>query len=234
MGAAPIGPAQAANDVLHPLEAYRRWAPTYENETAISAIEDALVSRITPDLAGKRLLDAGCGTGRRLRNAGAAHAIGVDIAPAMIAQFAGAASDAVSLRVGDIRALPVADRSVDVAWCRLVLGHLPLIDTAYRELARAMVPNGTVIVSDFHQAAWAAGHRRTFRDADGVHEVTHFVHDAQAHREAAHSAGLSLTAEHEGAIGPDVYGYYARSGRTSLYRAHLHLPVVLALVFKAA
>jgi malonyl-CoA O-methyltransferase len=217
---------------LSPREGYRRWAPHYEAETAISAIEDVLVRELTPDLANARLLDAGCGTARRLRASGAAQAIGIDLSPEMIAQGVSDDDAAPSLMVGDLRALPLGDASVDVSWCRLVLGHLPAIDLAYRELARVMVPGGAVIVSDFHQTAWAAGHRRTFRDADGVHEVVHFVHDAQAHQDAARSAGLSLSAQREGVIGPEVLEYYQQAGRAALYHEHVGLPVVLALAFR--
>src|SRR4051794_41817696 len=66
-------------------EGYRMWAPTYSEETAISSLENDAVKGLTPPLAGRRLLDAGCGTGRRLRSAGAAIAIGIEPVPEMVA-----------------------------------------------------------------------------------------------------------------------------------------------------
>jgi malonyl-CoA O-methyltransferase len=218
--------------VLSASEGYRRWAPHYDAETVISFIEDALVSWLTPCPSKLRLLDAGCGTGRRLAASGARRGIGVDACREMIALCRPRETEACHYVLGDVRALPVADRSVDLIWCRLVLGHLPEIDAAYRELARAVVRRGTVVVSDFHAAAWDAGHRRTFRDADGIHEIVHFVHDAEAHRAAAERAGLATVAVREGAIGPNVRHFYESSGRTALYRQHLGLPVVLALRFE--
>ena len=64
-------------------EAYRLWAPSYSEETAISFLEDKLVTAMTPPLRGLSLLDAGCGTGRRLRQSDAARAIGLEPNAAM-------------------------------------------------------------------------------------------------------------------------------------------------------
>ncbi|TCS14898.1 class I SAM-dependent methyltransferase [Caulobacter sp. BK020] len=215
-------------------EGYRRWAPTYAAETAISYLDTALVAELTPPLAGKALLDAGCGTGRRLPMAGAALAVGVDLSPEMLQAGVGLGVDRPDLRtlVGDVRDLPLPDQAFDVVWCRLVLGHLPECETAYGELARVAAAGATVIVTDFHPVAAAAGHRRTFRDATGVHELEHHVHSVERHLEAARRAGLSLAALREARIGDAARPFYAQAGKLALYRQHLDLPVVLAAAFR--
>lgn len=215
-------------------EGYRLWAPSYSPETAISHLEAGLVAVMTPPLAGLRLLDAGCGTGRRLRNTGAASAVGVDLSPEMLDAGIGhgAVMPGVRTLVGDVRTLPLPDQAFDLIWCRLVLGHLPDIDRAYAELRRVAAANAMVIVSDFHPAAHAAGHRRTFREAGNVREVEHHVHTVAAHLEAARSAGLTPVDFSEASIGPDVRDFYDRAGRAPLYHEHLGLPVVLALSFR--
>lgn len=211
-------------------EGYRLWAPTYSDETAISHLEDVLTAALTPPLRGLRLLDAGCGTGRRLAGCGAASAVGVDLSPEMLA--AGPRDRAIHTLIGDVRALPLPDRSFDVVWCRLVIGHLPDCRPAYRELARTADEGAVVVVTDFHPAAWAAGHRRTFRSAGAVHELEHHVHEADAQIEAAHAVGLSLLETRSAEIGPEVRTFYERAGRLSLYQAQLGLPVVLAMAFR--
>ncbi|HET8655254.1 MAG TPA: class I SAM-dependent methyltransferase [Longimicrobiaceae bacterium] len=214
--------------VLPAREAYRLWAPTYEAETAISFLEDRLVAQWGMRLTGLRLLDAGCGTGRRLRRSRAALAVGVDLTPEML--LAGDGGGA--LVAADVRALPLAAAAFDVVWCRLVVGHLPELTTAYAELARACRPGGLVLVTDFHPDAAAAGHRRTFRGADGeVHEVEHYVHALGDHLAAARTAGLELWSRRDGRVGPILRPFYARAQRLDAYRAHRGLPVVLALAY---
>jgi malonyl-CoA O-methyltransferase len=215
-------------------EGYRRWAPHYSDETAISWLEDGLAGSMTPPLAGKRLLDAGCGTGRRLRGSGAATAVGVDLCPEMLDAGIGRACDAPTLRtmVGDVRDLPLADRGFDVVWCRLVIGHLADPAPVYAELARVADAGATVIVTDFHPQAWAAGHRRTFRDGDAVLELIHHVHAVPAHVAAARAAGLALIEMRDARIGPEVLPFYQRAQLPARYEAHLGLPVVLALAFR--
>ena len=217
--------------VLSPARGYALWAPSYA-ETAVSALESAAVDSLGVSLRGGRVLDAGCGNGRRLANAregGAAVAVGVDLTPEMLAQVKGGAL----LAAADVRALPIADDAFDVVWCRLVLGHVTELDSAYAELARSCALGGTLVVTDFHPAAAEAGHRRTFRDATGeVHELEHHVHPPGAHYLAAARAGLSLRDRRDCTAGDAVRDYYARAGRLDMYERQLGLPLVLALVFE--
>jgi malonyl-CoA O-methyltransferase len=221
-------------NVLAATEAYRLWAPTYSAETAISHLEDELVSAMTPPLAGLRLLDAGCGTGRRLVDLDAEEAVGVDLCAEMLAAGARRISDMPRVRTitGDIRALPFAEASFDVAWCRLVIGHTPDCRAVYRELARVVAPGGRVIVSDFHPIAYAAGHRRTFRAGERVHEIEHHVHDLPTQVGAAADAGLESIAVKEACVGPSVEHFYRSSQLSDRYDEQRGLPVVLALSFR--
>jgi SAM-dependent methyltransferase len=215
--------------VLTPREGYRRWAPTYGAETAITWLEDSIAAELTPPLAGLRLLDAGCGTGRRMRASGAAVAVGADLSPEMLA--ASGATD--GLLAADVRALPFPPAAFDVVWCRLAIGHLPDAAAVYRELARVCRPGGTVLVTDFHAEAVAAGHRRTFRDGDGiVREVEHHAHSAEHQIAAAADAGLTLAARRDGRVGPAIRPFYERADRMAAYREQEGLAVVLALAFQ--
>jgi malonyl-CoA O-methyltransferase len=219
---------------LDPAEGYRRWAPTYADETAISYLDDILVAALTPPFAGRRLLDAGCGTGRRLAGCGAASAVGVDASAAMLDAGIGrgAVRPGVITMLGDVRTLPLGDVGFDVVWCRLVVGHFADCAPAYRELARVAAPGARVIVTDFHPAAHAAGHRRTFRDGDAIYGIEHHVHRPETQIAAARDAGLTLVEQREAAIGEEVRPFYERAGRDALFETHRGLPVVLALAFR--
>jgi len=214
-------------------DGYRLWAPSYAAETAISDLDTMLVDAMTPSMNGLRLLDAGCGTGRRLLGVNAAQTVGVDLSPEMIDAGIGLGTpvQGVTTMVGDVRALPLPDRSFDVIWCRLVVGHLRHCEGAYAELARVADKGATIIVTDFHAVAYAAGHRRTFRDGQTVHELEHYVHSQEEQVAAGAAAGLRSIAVEEAHIGPRVLPFYEKAGRLALYQKHVGLPVVLALAF---
>ena len=176
----------------------------------------------------------GCGVARRLtqaRESGTVLAVGVDLTPGMLAE----SRENELLAAADVRAIPFADRSFDVVWCRLVLGHLPDLDVAYAELARVCAPGGHVVVTDFHPDAAAAGHRRTFRDGEGVvREVEHHVYAPREHRRAAHRVGLTFVQRFDRVVSETVRGFYERSGRLDAYEQQRGLAVVLALAFVRA
>lgn len=210
-------------------DAYRQWAPEYETETAVSHLENQLVEGLAVASAGRTLLDVGCGTGRRMRDTGASFAMGVDLAPEMLA----AARAAHPCVVADVRALPVATGSCDVVWCRLVIGHLPEIDEAYAELARVCCAGGTLITTDLSATAHAAGHRRTFRDCAGAtREVEHHVHPLDSHAEAARRAGMSIAVTIEGRVGEGIRHFYESAGRLAAYEEQQGMPLVLALLLR--
>jgi malonyl-CoA O-methyltransferase len=204
-------------------DAYRLWAPSYAAETAISFLDDRLANQMLEGLPRKHLLDAGCGTGRRI--AGMAGAVGVDASPEMIAR------GDHSLIVADVRALPFAAGRFDMVWCRLVLGHLRDPVIAYGELARVCAPGGHVFVTDFHADAAGSGGRRSFRDASGaVHAVEHYIH--AAHPALAAMAGLSLVDARDGGVGPDIRDFYVHANRLAHYERDLGSRLVSAFLFR--
>jgi malonyl-CoA O-methyltransferase len=213
---------------LEPRHAYRLWAPTYANETAISFLDEQLARALMPPLEGKRLLDAGCGIARRIADLPTAAVVGVDASPEMLA-----VGNARNVAAADVRELPFASGAFDMVWCRLVLGHLSDPRAAYSEFARVCSPGGYLFVTDFHSDAVAAGHRRSFRDADGlVHEVEHHVHGIARHIAIAERAGFSLISQRNGVIGETVKGFYVRAGRSPAYDRDRGLAVVAGFLFR--
>ena len=213
---------------LTPRQAYRLWAPSYRGDNAVCVLEDQLVSALTPSPRGRRLLDVGCGTGLRLRNCGAALSLGVDASPEMLA-----AGGLANVAAADVRALPFPAGHFDLVWCRLMLGYLPDLSAGYAELARVCGAGGQVMVSDFHADATRAGHRQTFRDADGtLHEIAHYPYDADAHREAAAAAGLTLIFHHDGAVGPAIRPLYQQANRLDMYTRDKGLAIVALFLFE--
>ncbi len=109
--------------------------------------------------AGAFVLDAGCGKGRHtvgLARRFDVRVIGIDPAPihldiaAETVATAESATPGISARIelipGRVEQLPLDDGSVDLVWCRDVLGMVEDLDAAYREFARVLRPHGRAII----------------------------------------------------------------------------------------
>lgn len=96
--------------------------------------------------------DLGCGTGATAAAVApwVARVIAVDGSPAMLeaarSRLQGVAN--VELRAGELEALPVADRELDVALLFLVLHHVAEPALVLAEAARALRPGRTLLVVD--------------------------------------------------------------------------------------
>ena len=215
--------------------AYRTWAATYDEETVVSALDEYAVAMLTPPLAGLALLDAACGTARRLvfgLSEAPRRVAGVDLVFEMLLRSRGDPRRARALAAGDICRLPIGPALFDVVWCRLAAGHIEQLGALYAELSRVTRPGGFVIVTDFHPDAIRAGHARTFRDGDGVsHAVEHVVHHAHDHVAAAEACALRTDSRLEVPVSARVKHFYQAAGVMSRYERDRGLPLLLALRF---
>lgn len=218
---------------LPPRDAYRLWAPSYAAETAVSALDDLAVSDLAPAPPARALLDAGCGTARRLPPPGEGGlVVGVDLVYEMLAAGRRLRNLGHRVAAADIRALPFPADNFDTIWCRLVLGHVPDLRPAYQEFFRVSRLGGHLIVTDFHPGAVSAGHARTFRDGRGVlHAVETHPHTSQHHEAAAREAGFRLDRSREWRVGPEVRRFYQEASALERYEQQRGMPLVMALRF---
>lgn len=100
------------------------------------------------ELDGKRVLDAGCGSGRYLRLLSrrfpGASLSGCDLSPAMLSRL----PEAIDKRQGTLLSLPYPDGSFDAVLCVEALEHCPDPARACREMARLLAPGGRLVVID--------------------------------------------------------------------------------------
>lgn len=100
---------------------------------------------------GARILDAGCGSGQgtiRLARAGY-RAVGVDVAPAMLArarQAAQAAGAEVEFREGALEQLPFGDGEFDGVLCVTALEFTEVPARALAEFRRVLRPGGWAVI----------------------------------------------------------------------------------------
>lgn len=110
-------------------------------------------------VAGRRLLEVGCGTGGfhlAARGAGA-DAWGVDASAEAVA-LAAARAGAGRLLEAAAEALPFPDRSFDLVYCYSTLEHVADAAGAVRELVRVLRPGGRLYLHTPHRWAWFEGH----------------------------------------------------------------------------
>lgn len=114
-------------------------------------------------------VDLGCGTGRlmELMRGKANSLIGVDSSAKMLDHahkaFGGNGED-VSLRIGDLEHLPLADAEAHFAVMSLALHHLPSPQSGVREAFRVLSSGGTFLLADFEQHE-----REDLRESAGDH-----------------------------------------------------------------
>jgi malonyl-CoA O-methyltransferase len=183
---------------LDPQSAYSLWAKTYppRPHNPLMDLEQMTVLALLPDVHGRTVLDAGCGTGRYLQElkARGAFAIGMDLSAAMLAR-ARAGGDSVAR--ADLRALPFDAMSIDVVVCGLALGDVAELELALAEIARVLRPAGCVIYSVVHPDGQRHGWQRTFEAGGRRLAIDGFWHSLDRHREACAAAGLTIEQSRE-------------------------------------
>ena len=126
------------------------------------------------DLAGREMIDIGCGSGAiavaLVRNHDAGHVTGIDVeetacADARARAEAAGLSDRIAIRHVDPGPLPFPDASLDVVFSKDAIIHIPEKEALAREIFRVLRPGGWFAASD-----WLISH-----DGDPSPEMAHYI-----------------------------------------------------------
>ena len=133
---------------------YAGAAPAWARDAALvyAPLARALVHRWPGPLTGRRVLDAGAGTGlasAALAEAGA-RPVATDLSAGMLRWRRDERPPAV---VADVTRLPFATSSLDGALAAFVLNHLPRPGDGLAELARVTRPGGAVVAGVYANVA---------------------------------------------------------------------------------
>jgi SAM-dependent methyltransferase len=202
---------------------YARW-----RASTLGGITESLERRLLMDLAGplagKSVLDVGCGDGTlasALRRSGASFVAGCDPDARMIAKAtadATAAGDRMAFMRGRAENLPFHDGSFDIVTAVTVLSFVEDRARAVREMARVLKPEGRVVIGDLGSwSTWAASRRVRAWMGDQFWRDARFT---TAHELSALAAAAGL---HVNRIGGAIY--FPRS--TTVARAMAPLDAVL-------
>jgi len=146
------------------IESYARWRSSRLGQIT-DAVERGLLFELLDPIAGKTVLDVGCGGGEfavRLARRGAI-VTGLDADSAMIAVARWrAGTEGVELRLveGKAEALPFEDASFNVVLAVATLCFIPDGARAVNEMARVLKPGGRLVIGELGRWSFWAGYRR--------------------------------------------------------------------------
>jgi ubiquinone/menaquinone biosynthesis C-methylase UbiE len=135
-------------------ERAEKWDANPVRVAMVRALYDEVLREL-PDLAGRTVLEFGCGTGTlglRLGREHSARLIFADTSPAMLAVLRGKLSAAplAEARVleGELATLPLDAATVDAVLCSMSLHHVEDVPGVLRQFRRLLKPGGLVLVAD--------------------------------------------------------------------------------------
>lgn len=130
------------------------YADTVRSNPYNAHIEFPATTDLIPDVAGMRVLDAGCGTGvytEWLLAQGADEVVGVDVSEAMLAHAREALGDRATFHRADLaEPLEFAGDSFDGIVSALALGYVRDWRSTFAEFARILKPGGFLVFSVVH------------------------------------------------------------------------------------
>lgn len=190
------------------LRAYDQWAAHYDaDDNPLVAATGLCLAQRPLQVAGARVVELGCGTGRNapaVLAAGAASYTGVDGSAGMLAEARRRVPEASAARctwieaeLAQLPALATPGDAYDAALIVLVLEHLAELDGTFRALAGWLKPGATVRLLELHPDRIAAGTVAHFHQ-DGVEKrftsTAHAVPDLTA---ALQRCGFAVEVAHE-------------------------------------
>jgi malonyl-CoA O-methyltransferase len=209
------------------LDAYDLWSRAYDTfDNPLIAMTEHALDAAPLQVAGRRVLELGCGTGRNVRRVlalGAASYVGVDGSGGMLARAQAQLADPRAQWVqADLAGpVPLPDGCADEVLLCLVLEHVPQLAPLLQQVHRLLAPGGSVRCLEIHPRLVQSGVQAHFWHEGREYRLASFAHTAQDYVAAFTSVGLE-----PGAL-CEWYGSSAAEARCAKLRKHRGLPVLL-------
>ena len=226
---------ETTRTVVEPLEGYRLWAQTYDDDpNPILALEHRVLLGELGSLACRCVLDVACGTGRWMATAQrqGAKSFGIDLSKQMLGQAERKDQLAGRLTLADACCLPMADEAVDIVICSFALRSMASVRVAIAELSRVAKRRGKVVVSDLHPDTAQLPWRSTFRNGARVYEVAQHRYDVKEYLAAGREAGLQLLRRLAPRFGEPEREIFQRAGREGQFESARRVPAVAILIWE--
>jgi ubiquinone/menaquinone biosynthesis C-methylase UbiE len=226
---------------LDPRRGYDRWAHQYdEEENPALYLANGALQKLLPEIVGKRVLDAGCGTGQMIKliaQGGATQVVGMDFSSNMlrVADQQLKSVRCAKLVDADVLALPFVKESFDAVISSFVMGYIEDCAGAINELARVTRSGGELLLADFHPFGQLLEWNRSFleRHRGKLEEfcIRNYRHLHEDYFHAFKNSGLRMEELHEPGIDASVKHFFDRSRKgREVYEKFFGFPIVL--IFK--
>ena len=182
--------------------AYNDWAETYDlDQNRTRDLAAKTLRQVELNLAGRRVIEVGCGTGRNTvwlarPEAGAASILALDFSKEMLARARARVNDPkVRFIQHDVRTTwPVEDESADLVIAMLILEHVENLAPVFAEAARVLTAGGEFFLCELHPMRQLSGGQAQFSNArTGERKlVPAFIHDVSDFVNSGISSGFAL------------------------------------------
>jgi ubiquinone/menaquinone biosynthesis C-methylase UbiE len=167
------------------VQAFDAWAQSYDTRrNPLLVLEQRYLDRMLPDLSGRDVLNAGCGSGRwlsRISLMGTHRVCGMDVSAGMLQAAAQKDLPGVELVQCSCDQTPYADESFDVILSSFVLSYVDDLASFAAEMSRIGRAGCDRYLSDMHpETQCQLGWKRTFQDGQQAVEletVSHRIRD---------------------------------------------------------
>ena len=132
---------------------YDLYAPFYDEKTAyLNGFEQNQLLPLFAEINGKRVLDAGAGTGRftvKLARLGA-EVTALDISEEIL-KVLKKKNNQIAAVIGDVEQLPFPDNNFDIVLGLFLIVHLKQPAVFFQEAYRVLKPDGQLIITNINQ-----------------------------------------------------------------------------------
>jgi cytosine/adenosine deaminase-related metal-dependent hydrolase/SAM-dependent methyltransferase len=215
-------------------EAYRQIAPSYDRApNPMLSLEQRYLKCLLPSIAGRDVVDVGCGTGRWLALLAPLKPrslTGLDISPEMLSEAGRKVGSKANLILADYTSLRLPRASADLVFCSFLASYISDLEVLAARLRRLLRPKGIVFLTDLHPVTTTKlGWRRGFQVEESFVDVPTTTHSLGAITSAFAKVGMCISVTLEPEFGRPERELMALAGKPAAFDAAVGHPALLML-----
>lgn len=216
--------------------AYDLWAAEYDNQpdNLMLALDEQIFAILldTIDIKNKVVADMGCGTGRqwpKILSKQPESLTGYDVSGGMLDELKRKYPQAHTVKLEGDLVPQLKANSIDVIVSTLTVAHIDNIDDVVEAWVKALKPNASVIITDFHPEALAMGGKRTFSVQNKKISIRNNVHPVNMLVMKLAAYGFEVAALEERLVDETVKHYYEKKNALSVYEKFKGRPIIYGM-----